>query len=735
MKRVKTVLATLVIPLAACSEAPTVVPSTLPPIEVHTDCPVPPVPPDDVVDIVEANPEVDKHHHDEMLRKLVTSIRTPGVTVRLGPNVVLDFSEAMHSQFVDLFTPGQPLLDFAACVTLTSVSSFEPGKAPAPQARSPTSRGPLLNFGPHRENVPYFIRIWCQPDDPLSFDDGVRISGFRIHGPSFAQQSTGEVAIKIFRCSNIEISNMEIAGWGEAAIRVQDQTKVDDQLVPDQGPAENPTNHPGGRISNASQVKILNNFIHHNQYPAKTTCTGPPSPFQSCTSHAAGYGVDVTDGAFALVSENVFDFNRHAIAASGNSGGYDAIRNLVLKGGGYHGRWYNTYTHIFDVHGTGCWWSSDLCGDAGGRFSYVDNAFQYRNDNAIKIRGRPRELAFISGNVFPHDGLEDDWGDDAIHLQTSDNVVIGMGNISEFDAYGHYGVCDFDGDRLDDLFLPTRASWWYSSSGSNHWTYLNDPRERLDQLRLGYFDDDLSCDVLTESGREWVISSGGRGAWTSIGAFGKPLSEVAFGQFDPNRRDHRAGASRRTTHAFWRAPNGQWFVTPLSAADWRPVQSSERPLNELRFGDFTGDGVTDVLAVADGRWAISESARSPWRNLNPHLSNDVSSLFIADLDNNNIDDIIRLESRKIPQAGGGFGFMNITWWASDDGRSEWRKLKTYSFQYNVLTPALYGFVGRFGAALGADVLVTDPGRMGHFFSERQAVSDSASASWQSRSAY
>ena len=81
--------------------------------------------------------------------------------------------------------------------------------------------------------------------------------------------------------------------------------------------------------------------------------------------------------------------------------------------------------------------------------------------------------------------------------------------------------------------------------------------ERLDQVRLGYFDNDLRCDVLTESGREWVFASGGTGAWTSLGSFGAPLAEVVFGQFDPNRRDHRAGATRPTTHAFRRMPNGE----------------------------------------------------------------------------------------------------------------------------------------------------------------------------------
>jgi hypothetical protein len=76
-----------------------------------------------------------------------------------------------------------------------------------------------------------------------------------------------------------------------------------------------------------------------------------------------------------------------------------------------------------------------------------------------------------------------------------------------------------------------------------------------------------------------------------------PLSEVEFGRFDLNVRDDRPGAARRKTHAFRRAPDGQWFVTPLSRVDWKPAESSSFPMNRLWFGDFTGDGVTDVLAV------------------------------------------------------------------------------------------------------------------------------------------
>ena len=40
--------------------------------------------------------------------------------------------------------------------------------------------------------------------------------------------------------------------------------------------------------------------------------------------------------------------------------------------------------------------------------------------------------------------------------------------------------------------------------------------------------------------------------------------------------------------------------------------SSGFPMSALRFGDFDGDGVTDVLAKENGRWAISSGAALPW---------------------------------------------------------------------------------------------------------------------------
>jgi hypothetical protein len=315
-----------------------------------------------------------------------------------------------------------------------------------------------------------------------------------------------------------------------------------------------------------------------------------------------------------------------------------------------------------------------------------------------------------------------------------DVIRLGPRNVIDFDSYGRYGVCDFDGDTIDDLFLATGKTWWYSSSGEFQWTYLSLRTERLNDVRLGYFDNDDRCDVLAEKDGEWVISSGGTGAWKSIGAFGAPLSEVAFGRFDPHIRDHRRGINRRTTHAFWRRQSGRWQLTSLSARDWLDVQSSSFPMNRLRFGDFTGDGVTDVLAVQDGRWSISQSGTGRWERLNEYLDDDVRSLFIVDLNNNNIDDLLRLERAEAESEMPGRRSRDetFTWFVSYDGRTPWRKLTSYTLP--ISGRATFAYAGRFGTAPGGGVLLIDPERVGRFYSAAESGAG-ASPSWTSRFPY
>lgn len=664
-----------------------------------------------------------------LMMRLPVLLGQDGVIIRLGPDVNLDFSERLPNG-------SEPRVDFpinfGRCVTLTSVDHLGPingqlrgpitirpyrvsgtpmvggvtGVGSVKEARSAKSPGPILKYG---KKTGIFFEIRCFVDGQNN--DGARISGFRLIGPSYGQQSDKQFGVRIDRCLDVEISNMEIAGWGGDGIVIQD----DDHAPNSSGPL--------GRITHSDQVKIHDNYFHHNQHPS----TGG---FACVGGSAEGYGVGVGHGAWARIYRNVFDFNRHSIAADGDTGGYIAERNLVLKGGGYHGTTCNTYTHNFDVHGTGCSWSSDLCGNAGLQFSYVDNAFQYTRDNNIKIRGVVGIQAFFNGNIFPHSDR-----DDAINLYSDQRVTFGADNHYEVDSYGRYAMCDFDGDAIDDLFLPTGASWWYSSYGEFQWTFLGAKKERIKQLEWGYFDNDQRCDLLSEQNGQWMISSGGTGDWKPFGQFGVRLGDVDFGRFDPSVRDNRPGVTRQTTHAFRRGPDGQWYVHPLNvspvtAAQWQPVQSSQVPANQLRLGDFTGDGVTDVLAVDNGRWSISESGVGQWRRLNPTLGAPLRDVIIANMDrNDNIDDILRMD--QAVTINNGTRRTVIRWYRSRNGADPWVLWKTYVFNASAYAEAIpvFGYAGRFGAAPGGGTLTIDPERKGRFYSAAETAPDWESLYW------
>ena len=154
----------------------------------------------------------------------------------------------------------------------------------------------------------------------------------------------------------------------------------------------------------------------------------------------------------------------------------------------------------------------------------------------LSISGRALRSRFAAGrnasvdihdNVFPHEGLEDDWGDDAIHVEDRDDLDV----IAARAQQRHR--C-----RL------VRTLWRLRLRRRRHRRSVSRDRPDLVVFELRRVPVVLSqrpdralgsgparvlsttikrCDVLTESDGEWVIASGGTGPWQSIGAFEAPL--------------------------------------------------------------------------------------------------------------------------------------------------------------------------------------------------------------------
>jgi hypothetical protein len=81
-----------------------------------------------------------------------------------------------------------------------------------------------------------------------------------------------------------------------------------------------------------------------------------------------------------------------------------------------------------------------------------------------------------------------------------DVIKIGPDNDINFDSHSRFGICDFDGDGADDLFLATGRTSGSRALADSSGRISARGASALNQVRLGYFDDDQRCDVLTEHG-------------------------------------------------------------------------------------------------------------------------------------------------------------------------------------------------------------------------------------------
>jgi len=178
---------------------------------------------------------------------------------------------------------------------------------------------------------------------------GVRITGIRVRGPHY--QLPNSLGINVL-ADNVEIDNCEIYDWSYAGIH----------------------------IMRAHNVYIHHNYIHHVQRP--------------------GLGYPVTlNRATAIIEANIFDYYRHAIAASGHAGtGYEARYNLVKA---------NAINHAFDMHG-----GTDFCANqsapctqqeiimAGAYVNIHHNTFEITAWDAIRVRGIPTDYVEVHSNWF-----------------------------------------------------------------------------------------------------------------------------------------------------------------------------------------------------------------------------------------------------------------------------------------------------------------------------------------------
>jgi hypothetical protein len=317
-------------------------------------------------------------------------------------NVVVrrDYLVKTASELIDALgraRPGQVVyvednaeIDMTVLVTAYQEKLVVPGGVTLASGRGRTgSMGALICSD--QFNTPGLIQVGG-PD--------VRISGLRLRGPDpkiRAQELAGlaETARKngrngdyyLFPTSDgiqsahtrLVVDNCEIWGWSHAGV------------------------YAYNTIINAQTIKI---HIHHNS-------------IHHCQRAGLGYGVAVGDNCEALIEADLFDYTRHAIAATGRPGTCYEARNNV------HGEHCTHF--MFDMHGSvdsqGKKWDGHNI--AGEWIKIHHNTFRSKVV-AVSIGGLPREVCEVHHNWFftqPADQAVRQLGDELGHMKVFDNVV------------------------------------------------------------------------------------------------------------------------------------------------------------------------------------------------------------------------------------------------------------------------------------------------------------------------
>jgi hypothetical protein len=205
------------------------------------------------------------------------------------------------------------------------------------------------------------------------------------------------------------------------------------------------------------------------------------------------------------------------------------------------------------------------------------------------------------------------------------------GNQYSTDRSGEILVGDLDGDGLDDVFVATGTTWFYSSDAATEWRFLAEMPEVKADLAIGTFDDAVGADLFTVKNGRFYISSQGRTPWTQLGVVtdAPPIAQLRFGDFDGDGK----------TDVF-RTDGSLWWVSYGGKGPWQPLSQAQNILlADLRFADLDGNHHTDVFHIQNGIWYWKKDGIGGWLQLNTAKWTNVNDLVFADFDGDGKADI------------------------------------------------------------------------------------------------
>jgi photosystem II stability/assembly factor-like uncharacterized protein len=161
------------------------------------------------------------------------------------------------------------------------------------------------------------------------------------------------------------------------------------------------------------------------------------------------------------------------------------------------------------------------------------------------------------------------------------------------------------------------------------------------------FNNDRRADIFTTNTR-WVYSDDGRSSWINLADSTAPLDTLRFGDFNGDGR----------TDVFT-VSGTEWRYSDAGQSSWIHLLNSTVPFANLRFGDFNGDGRTDVFTVSGTQWNYSSAGQTSWINL-VNSTVPFANLRFGDFNGDGRTDV--------------FTVSGTQWMYSSAGQSSWTNL-------------------------------------------------------------
>lgn len=249
-----------------------------------------------------------------------------------------------------------------------------------------------------------------------------------------------------------------------------------------------------------------------------------------------------------------------------------------------------------------------------------------------------------------------------------DNTSIQEMLISDYKGYGMVdGIIDFDGNGKSDIFKTKGKDWYVSYDGTSPWQKINNSNVQIKDMRFGDFDGDKKTDIFTIDPKtnEWKLSKGGTGSWERINSSIHPLSKLRVGDFNGDGKTDVFGCELSNTkfRVQFGGNAGEWtdFGRPLYPLTFSKM-SKTFPVDQLRFGDFNGDGKTDVFSYYEKFWWVSWGGKTIWEKLrNDQIRYPIAQLLFGNFDQGSKStDILYLS--------------NTSWNYSFNGKTAWNSI-------------------------------------------------------------